>query len=241
MQSFDHIACVSLDRLAPSGLLLIVAPHPDDETLGCGGLIALGKATGRDVRVVVLTDGAASHPGSPTYSPRQVAALRQQELHKSAEALGLQPSDVVTLSLPDGRLSDEAPERLADRLDLAIGAGDLGAVFAPGDDDPHPDHQRASQAASILAQRRKAVSWSYPIRSHVIQAYLQTPQALVQFDVRTVLNRKKTAIACHASQLGGVIHDDASGFHLTDADIRHHTQTFELYRSASRRARLSAW
>jgi len=218
---------------------LIIAPHPDDETLGCGGLIASAKDAGRDVRVVVLTDGAASHPGSPTYSWRRVAALRREELRKGADALGLHPTDVLSLSLPDGRLSDEAPERLADRLDLAIGAGDLGALFAPGDDDPHPDHQMAARAASILAQRRNAVVWSYPIRSPVIEAYLRAPQTLVRFDVSAALGRKKRAIACHASQLGRVIHDDASGFHLTGQDILHHTQPFELYRSTSQPARLS--
>ncbi len=230
MRSFNHIPGASLDRLAPSGILLIVAPHPDDETLGCGGLIASAVDAGRDVRVVVLTDGAASHPGSPTYSARRVAALREAELRKGAVALGLQPTDVLTFSLPDGKLSAEAPESLADRLLLAVGAGDLGAIFATGDDDPHPDHQMAARTASLLAQRRETLLWNYPVRSHVVQAYLGTPQNLVRLDVTAALERKKNAIACHASQLGDTIRDDPSGFHLTAEDILHHTQTSELYR-----------
>ncbi|HEX2943304.1 MAG TPA: PIG-L family deacetylase, partial [Rhodopila sp.] len=54
----------TLDHIAGTGTCLILAPHPDDESLGCGGLIATAVAAGRAPLVVILTDGAGSHPNS---------------------------------------------------------------------------------------------------------------------------------------------------------------------------------
>src|SRR5664279_305672 len=60
--------------------LLVVAAHPDDESLGAGGLIAAAVARGADVRVIVATDGEASHPDSTTHTPAQLAITRRAEV-----------------------------------------------------------------------------------------------------------------------------------------------------------------
>ncbi len=85
-----------VDRLVPAGSrAVIVAPHPDDEVLGCGGLLQHLLALGRPVQLISVTDGTASHPGSRQWPAERLAAERPRE---SAEALRLSPVPV----LPDG-------------------------------------------------------------------------------------------------------------------------------------------
>ena len=86
---------VALDDIIGGGTCLILAPHPDDESLGCGGLIAACVAAGRPPLVAVLTDGAGSHPNSRTYPPDRLRAVRAQEVRTAVGMLGLPPG-------PDG-------------------------------------------------------------------------------------------------------------------------------------------
>ena len=227
---WDNIAPIALDDLAPTGLILVIAPHPDDETLGCGGLIASAKDAGRAVLVVVLTDGAASHTGSLSYPAEHMAALRADELRCAGAQLGLSDSDLASLSLPDGRLADEDADALAERIGAVAGDIPIGAIFAPGLDDPHPDHRMAARAAEVLTRRHGALLWNYPIRAHVIDAFAQSPADLVRLDIACVIERKRAALNCHASQLGGLVADDPQGFQLTQADVSQHTCVWELYK-----------
>src|SRR3954462_9413799 len=88
------------------GSIMIVAPHPDDETLGCGGVIARHAATGGRVHIVFLTNGEASHPGHPTVSPQQLAKQRPDDAIGALSVLtaGSPPASVRFLGFPDGRL-----------------------------------------------------------------------------------------------------------------------------------------
>src|SRR5665213_2709092 len=87
-----------------SGGKLIIAPHPDDETLGCGGLIASQARAGQAVDIVFLTDGAASHPGHPTLSPAQLAGARRDEAVAAAAILGVRADRLHFFNLPDSTL-----------------------------------------------------------------------------------------------------------------------------------------
>ena len=75
--------------------LLVLAPHPDDEVIGCGGLLALHLRDGRQVRVVIATDGAEA--GN--------AEVREQESQRALLVLGIVPTDF--LHFPDRRLADQ--------------------------------------------------------------------------------------------------------------------------------------
>src|SRR5262249_16895247 len=90
--------------------LLVVAPHPDDEVWGCGGLLALHVARGGQVRVLVLTDGASG-------SGPELAARRERESRAAGAELGV--ADHVFLGLADGNLgaSTELVQRLRDELE----------------------------------------------------------------------------------------------------------------------------
>ncbi|MGB9033479.1 MAG: PIG-L family deacetylase, partial [Paeniglutamicibacter sp.] len=69
-------------------MVLILSAHPDDETLGAGGLVRLALAAGARVHVIVATAGEASHPGSPGHPPERLARIRAAELEEALAALG---------------------------------------------------------------------------------------------------------------------------------------------------------
>lgn len=88
----------------PTATTLVFAPHPDDEALGCGGLIAHRAGSGETVHVVFITDGAASHPGHPLHAPEDISALRAKEARLAAGILGVPQENLAFLNAPDGRL-----------------------------------------------------------------------------------------------------------------------------------------
>lgn len=139
--------------------VLVLAAHPDDETLGAGGLIAAANAHGARVTVVVATDGEASHPASPTHRPEALARRRRTEV---AAALGrLAPNASVHFcGLPDGRLEDGADALAAEVARVATGATH---VVAPWVGDRHPDHAACGRVAAAAARRVGAQCWQYPI------------------------------------------------------------------------------
>src|ERR1700721_4539663 len=83
---------------------LILAPHADDESLGCGGLIAACCERGRPPCVVILTDGAASHPGSKQYPPDRLRGLRAKEARQALTTLGLESENLAFFDYPDTAL-----------------------------------------------------------------------------------------------------------------------------------------
>jgi LmbE family N-acetylglucosaminyl deacetylase len=85
--------------------VVVVAAHPDDETLGAGALIAESGLRGIPVTVVVVTDGAASHPDSPTTTPDELRRMRASEALLAVHRLA--PDAVVhLLAFPDGRVAE---------------------------------------------------------------------------------------------------------------------------------------
>lgn len=105
----------SIEDLTQSALVL--APHPDDETLGCGGTIARKRRAGARVRIAFLTDGERSHP---ELAPTLLGRLRREEARAATQELGVAEGELTFLGLPDGELTHhrkEATVRLAELLD----------------------------------------------------------------------------------------------------------------------------
>lgn len=138
--------------------LVVVAPHPDDEILGVGALAAALVRRGVPVTIVSVTDGDASHPGSPTVDPATLARLRRGESDRAAARLGL-PS-AIRLSLPDGKVAAHEDE-LADRIGARLRPGAWCA--APFRSDGHPDHEAVYRASRQAARRTGAALVEYPI------------------------------------------------------------------------------
>ena len=151
------------------GRLVVVSAHPDDEVLGCGGLVARVAAAGTPVLVVAVTDGTASHPGSTAWTPAVLGARRPAELREALDRLGAGRAEVVRLRLPDGAVAaheDAVAGALADLLHGATGGDDAG----PGDllvsvwrGDGHPDHETVGRAAARAAARRDVDLHEVPV------------------------------------------------------------------------------
>ena len=86
---------------------LVVAPHPDDEVLGCGGTIIRIRRLGVPVAIVFLTDGEASHAGR--VPPSELASIRRREATEAAEVLGVPAEQLTFLGFPDGALAEHGP------------------------------------------------------------------------------------------------------------------------------------
>ena len=155
---WEHVKQAELDDF---DRVVVVAAHPDDETLGAGGLIATASAGSIDVHLFLCTAGERSHPGSTTHLPEDLAAVRQAEVRS---ALGeLAPRAAVTLlEVPDGQLRDHE-QALVDLLVRLVDDGRRTLVVAPWREDGHPDHDAAGRAAATAAQRTGATLWEYPI------------------------------------------------------------------------------
>jgi LmbE family N-acetylglucosaminyl deacetylase/SAM-dependent methyltransferase len=139
--------------------LVVLAAHPDDETLGAGGLIATAARSGLPVQVIIASDGEASHPGSPTHSPAALAAIRRVEAQAAVSALAT-AGELTFLGLPDGALETHRGvivDVLRERLDPST------LLVTPWRADRHPDHEACAAAAAAAAAARRAPHWQYPI------------------------------------------------------------------------------
>lgn len=142
---------IELDALlGHADRLVVVAPHPDDEVLACGGLLAMHSARGGPVRILAASDGEASHRGDPAWSAERLAACRRAESARGMQALGIGAASVQRLGLPDGELARHH-EALALALSATLRTGDLALTTWVL--DGHPDHEACAAAVSGVCQR----------------------------------------------------------------------------------------
>jgi LmbE family N-acetylglucosaminyl deacetylase/SAM-dependent methyltransferase len=141
--------------------LTVVAAHPDDESLGAGALIAQAAALGLPVRVIVVTDGGASHPGS---AGARDALRRVRAAEVTAAVARLAPSArLILLDYPDGAVR-EHQERLAAELELLLESAHPGAiVVAPWRGDGHRDHRIVGEVVAEAVSRGPARLYEYPV------------------------------------------------------------------------------
>lgn len=141
---------------------LVVAPHPDDETLGCGGLIARKAAAGAQVRVVIMTDGASSH--RRLMAPARLAALREEESAAAAAALGLPAHALVFLRFPDRRLGDHRAAA-ADAVRRLLAEARPREIFVTHRAEPPADHRAANLIVrkALAAAGLDARVYEYPV------------------------------------------------------------------------------
>lgn len=205
---------------------LIVAPHADDETLGCGGLAILKRAAGVRVDVIVATDGAATHPGVAHHklSGDDIVALREEETQAACAVLGIAPENVRFLRYPDGALATRALD-LEKSLALAIAEISPEEIYVCSLADGHRDHVALARAVRSLASDGRLAGarlWEYPVwywdyrswrpagttNKHgfvlavaaMLRAVCRTP--VVAVSIRSLLAQKREALDCHRSQLG---------------------------------------
>ena len=153
-----QLPALSLDR-CPG--VLVVAAHPDDETLGFGGAAAALAARGVEVQTVVASDGGAAWPGLSVRDQADLEHTRRHESQCASTVLGVDSPSF--LGLPDGALADhesQVAEALSDLLSRCP-AGTWCAATWRG--DGHPDHEAVGRAAAVAASRTGAVLLEYPV------------------------------------------------------------------------------
>lgn len=158
-QWLPHLARLDLPVLRltdPPPRAVVVAPHPDDEILGVGGLLALLAPAGTVVEVVAVTNGEASNPGG-SLAPKRLARVRMQETRAALGALGV-PARVRHLHLPDGGAA-ALEQPVFDALHLEPGTWLIG----PWSQDGHPDHDAVGRACATTAARDGARLLAYPV------------------------------------------------------------------------------
>lgn len=104
LEAARKLPIIGREELTGHAPIVVLSPHPDDETLGLGGLIAQARSAGQEVHVVVLTDGAGSHPNSIEYPPEKLIDLRKAEVRAAGEILGMDQACIHHLDLPDTKL-----------------------------------------------------------------------------------------------------------------------------------------
>lgn len=233
LQRFRALPLVDLDAVA-SGNLLVVAPHPDDESLGCGGLLAEACRRGRPPVVVIVSDGSGSHPGSQSFPPERLARLRAAEVHAATRLLGVPRENLTLLGIEDGKVPTEGPlfERAVAVIAALAERHRCGTIFTTWEHDPHPDHQATYAIARMSARRSGGQLRCYPIWGWCLDESADLPRQIPsgwRLDVSRHLASKRRAIAAHCSQSGNLIHDDPDGFRLPPALLEIFDRPFEVF------------
>jgi LmbE family N-acetylglucosaminyl deacetylase len=177
------------------GPLLVVAPHPDDEVLGAGGLVRSWAMAGQTVTVLSVTDGEAADVGRP-----DLGRIRRAELRNALRTLSLLHVEVRRLGIPDGEV-----QGFKSRLRYAVQecTQGQGTLIAPYEHDGHPDHEAVGKVCLDVAQ-----SDGVPIARYPVWTWHHTnPRSLMAlrwglFRLGAAARRAKTrAMQCFESQL----------------------------------------
>ena len=226
------------------GATLVVAPHPDDESLGCGGAIALMRRHRQPVHVLFVSDGSMSHPHSQRYPAEARRDLREQEARDALTRLGMHASDSTFLRLPDTQVPTHASTLSAPTASFqeatALIHGHLQrihpqTILVPWRRDPHGDHRATWQLLRAAVDRTDpSIYWiEYPIWVWESMTPEDLPTAAdgtwYKLNIEDVLPQKRQAIAAHVSQTTPLIDDDPEGFTLSPEMVSHFTQPYEYY------------
>ena len=223
------------------GSTVVVAPHPDDEALGCGGLLALLAQAGQSVAAVLVSDGTMSHPDSVAFSAPARRAVRVAEFLHSLTILGIDEAAPLLLDLPDGQVSASADEPgftgAVDQLRAFLERHQAATVLVPWRRDPHPDHRATSQLvqAALAGMAHAPRRLEYVVWAWERAAPADLPKeadAVVGFrvDISAVAAQKQRAISAHRSQVApGVFTDDPNGFLLSADMLAHFAGPYEVF------------
>jgi LmbE family N-acetylglucosaminyl deacetylase len=199
-------------HLSPDGLatVLVLAPHPDDEALGCGGTLALLVRAGARVHVAYLTDGGASHPDHPLFLKGEIGALRRDEARSGARALGIDLSHLEFLGLEDGRLASLDPEETRQAvaaISSVIAKVAPDAVLLPCRRDGSSEHDAAFGLVvrSLGVDGKRPRLFEFPVWSWWNPVLLIRPllnsRRVWRTDTSGVRELKARAVISYASQV----------------------------------------
>lgn len=202
--ALERMQTVSVSQLiGKTGRLVVISPHPDDEVLGCGGLMSLAAIESLPVLIIAVTDGEHCYPQHPRWGPEALRSARSTEVLNALEALHLDAFGVARLSLPDGALMEHI-DGLTDCLLSLLSPEDV--VLAPLKCDGHPDHEATYQAAFRATKIVDCRLLQYPV-----WAWHWMKPGSIEFGAlntrrlalpREIQQRKRTALSCFTTQTG---------------------------------------
>lgn len=180
-------------RQVPRGTVLHFAPHPDDEVAGTGGVLAMHRAQGDPVHVVVATDGVAGDPDA-RYAAQTYAERRRAESRRGLAEVGV--GDVKFWGFPDNCVLSASDIELGvlsalqelDRVRPTI-------VYLPWEREGHPDHHSLHLIVRAAFERCGWAGWAlgYEVWNAMV------PDVIV--DITAVVEQKRRGMLAHASQL----------------------------------------
>lgn len=209
--------------------LVVIAAHPDDETLGAAGLMAATARRGARVTVLITTDGEGSHPDSPSHSPAELAELRRREA--TAAIAHLHPSiEVRFLGIPDGGTDDHRDDIAAAVRALLADAGSR-LVVSPWQGDGHRDHRVVGEVAAEVCGEL-GIPWrGYPIWLWHWGSPEDVPWddlEIVRLDAATA-GAKRAAMRHHRSQIEALSPAPGDEVMLHDGMQAHFDRDFEIF------------
>lgn len=221
--------------VAGFGKTLIVAPHADDESLGCGGVISLLRKYGQTVYILLLSDGTLSHPNSKQYPAEKLRDLRENELQEAANKLNIPAENIIFCRYKDR----DVPNKLSEGFDAALKnitkmleVLQPQSIFVPWRRDPHPDHRAAFDLIQG-ANAGKAKLYEYPVWLYELGEAEDAPDSEetmpFRLDITSVLSQKQEAIAAHQSQITDLITDDPNGFTLSPEMLSYFNVPYEIF------------
>lgn len=179
------------------GPVVVFAPHPDDEVIGCGGTLALHADQGDAVHVVVVFDGGT---GDPTGAWDRTTLARRRRDEAIAGGRALTGTDLgfsyEFWDLSEGHVPTAAElDAAARRMALCLDEKDPATVYAPWYGDGHRDHRSVGRALELALERTPqwtGEAWGFEVWTPL------APERVL--DIGRTIERKKLALACHATQ-----------------------------------------
>ena len=221
------------------GPTVILAPHPDDESISCGGAIRLLRDAGIPVRVVFVSDGSGSHPSSRRYPAEALRALREREALEALAILGVARDDARFLGQPDRFVPAQDEPNFADAVAALVATlaspWTPTTILVPWRRDPHGDHRATWQIATAAVDRLPARPRivEYPVWVWDIGSPGDYPMSgevdAWRLDITTAIPAKRAAIDAHRSQTADLIDDDPEGFRLPEALLARAARPWEVY------------
>lgn len=229
---------IAMKQLHLSGPVFILAPHPDDEALGCSGLILQLQKLKIPVWIGFMTSGEASHLGSKKYPPYELASLREKEAIRACKILGIPNSHIIFYRGPDSLLNvlcQEEKVEIERRLAKDLEKLNISLLLLPWRRDPHTDHRASYEiAAAVLDKMKQKIKWiEYPIwlwkKSDEKDWPLNGEVKVCRLCLNKDMSIKRKAIFAHQSQTSNLITDDPNGFHLTEELLSPFLEPYESY------------
>jgi LmbE family N-acetylglucosaminyl deacetylase len=184
----------SLENIAglPPQNVLVLAPHPDDEVMGCGGTIIKHRIKGSRILIIYLTDG---REGGINIDHEVLSNLRKEEAKAGLRIIGC--SEYLFMDYPDSRLGQYIKE-CSKRLATVIADFQPDSIFVPNFLDVHPDHVATARilARALKNEGGKSFCYSYEVYATIV------PNTIV--DISDVMNTKLEALKEHKSQLSHI-------------------------------------